>query len=59
VPGTGKGLSSFDSVLFQNRQADVGNHRKKSPHTITANIVSKVKTAFANAFAPSFASALA
>jgi putative endonuclease len=55
----GRGLSSFDSVLFQNRQADVGNHRKKSPHMISANITQKVKAAFASAFAPSFASVLA
>ena len=54
-----RGLFSFDSVLFQNRQADAGIHRKKSPHTINANIAQKVKTAFANAFTPSFASVLA
>jgi hypothetical protein len=55
----GMGLSSFDSVLFQNRQADAGSHRKKSPHMISANITQKVKAAFASAFAPSFASVLA
>ena len=53
------GLFSFDSVLFQNQQADAGIHRKKSPNMISANITQKVKTAFASAFAPSFASVLA
>lgn len=54
------GLSSFDSAFIQNLQADAGGIIVKNPSTtITANIVSRAKAAFASAFTPSFALARA
>ena len=56
----GAGLFRLDSVYFQNMQADpecmVVN---LTLNLIIANIISKTKSAFANAFAPSYALALA
>ena len=54
------GLYRFDSAFIQNLQADAeGNIVKNPSTTITANIVSKAKAAFASAFTPSFALARA
>ncbi len=55
-----KGLSRLDRMYFQNTQADLGNMIVKLvPTMITANFITKAKTAIASAFAPSFAFARA
>jgi|GEM_PF-2362428 len=54
------GLISFDRLLIENLQADHRGQIGKLPQRyIIANIVSKVKGAFAQAFSTSFAPALA
>jgi len=54
------GLFRLDRAYFQNRQADLENMIVKIVLTmINANFITKAKNAFAQAFAPSFALALA
>jgi len=54
------GLFRLDSVYFQNMQADPESMVVNLTLTmIIANIISKTKSALANAFAPSYALAFA
>lgn len=54
------GLFRLDRVHFQNTQADQGGMVANLAITmIHANFITKAKNAFAQAFAPSFASVLA
>lgn len=56
----GAGLFRLDSVYFQNKQADLEDMVVNLVlMMIIANLISKTKSAFANAFAPSYALALA
>jgi len=54
------GLFRLDRAYFQNMQADLDGMIVKLAITmINANFITKAKNAFAQAFAPSFALALA
>ncbi|MDQ5961338.1 MAG: hypothetical protein QG581_259 [Patescibacteria group bacterium] len=54
------GLFRLDRVHFQNMQADLdGMVANLAITMINANFITKAKNAFAQAFAPSFASVLA
>ncbi len=54
------GLSRFDRMHFENMQADYEGNIANLPLTmIPANFITKAKRAFAQAFQPAFASALA
>ena len=56
----GRGLSRLDRTHFQNTQADLDDMVVNIVITmITANFITKAKTAIASAFAPSFAFARA
>ncbi len=55
-----EGLSRFDRMHFENTQADYeGDIANLSLAMIPANFITKAKQAFASAFQPAFASALA
>ncbi len=55
-----EGLSRFDRMPFENKQADYEGDIANLPLTmIPANFITKAKQAFAQAFQPAFASALA
>lgn len=54
------GLSRFDRMHFENTQADYEGDIANLSFTMTsANFITKAKQAFAQAFQPAFASALA
>jgi hypothetical protein len=54
------GMFGFDKLYVKNKQAeDDALLTKHASKVISANLLTKVKTAMANAFAPTFTTALA
>ena len=53
-------MTGFDNLYYQNTQVEQGvNLAKLYAKIISANLFSKAKQAFASAFAPAYASAIA